>query len=230
MSGEHPAAGGASPSLWSDRTKPEKMVLPQSGEVDSAWVQPADRWALICRPLRAALARHFFTEPIVVVLGSAPAAGLDAWREIAEAIDTSPEHVARTRQVHGADTLLRPGGAVPPGPLVAADIIAGDDTSMALAIVTADCGPILIGDRRTGRGRRGPRRLAGHRAWRRRVRRQRDVQASLGSRPAGSGGSDWTVNRSLLLRSRRGRSRARFEREGILVRISRAGSRTTRTA
>ena len=72
---------------------------------------------------------------------------------------------------------------VPVSPLVAADIIAGDDASMALAIVTADCVPILIGDRRTGAV------AAAHAGWRGTALRVaaavvNAMKTSFGSRPA----------------------------------------------
>ena len=83
----------------------------------------------------------------------------DAWREIAEAVGTDPGRLLRVRQVHGADVLVHRAGR-PPASDAAADIIVGDDASMALAIQTADCVPLLIGDRRTGAV------AAAHAGWR----------------------------------------------------------------
>ena len=68
----------------------------------------------------------------------------------------------RVRQVHGADVLVRRAGERDDGDAkdTAADIIVTDDSSVALAIQTADCVPILIVDRRTGAV------AAAHAGWR----------------------------------------------------------------
>jgi YfiH family protein len=78
------------------------------------------------------------------------------WREIAVEIGVEPERLSRLRQVHGrAVHIAAPGSHLEP-----ADIIVGNDTSVAMAVQSADCAPILIGDERTGAV------AAAHAGWR----------------------------------------------------------------
>jgi YfiH family protein len=63
-------------------------------------------------------------------------------------------------QVHGADILIRRAGEPARPDLPDADIILSDDPSVAIAIQTADCVPILITDRCTGAV------AAAHAGWR----------------------------------------------------------------
>jgi YfiH family protein len=152
------------------------MILPQPSEA-FAWVQSPTRWGLICRPLEP-LARHLFTSRSWR-LGSS--SGPDAWREIAEAVAADPARLVRVQQVHGTDVLLQRSGQ-PPAANVAADVIAGDDTSVALAIQTADCVPLLLGDERTGAV------AAAHAGWRGTSRRAaaaavNAMKTAFGSRP-----------------------------------------------
>jgi len=141
-------------------------------------VQSGAHWGLVCRPLEP-LACHLFTTRSWL-LGLALAA--DAWREVAAAIGTEPDRLLRVRQVHGADVLVHRAGR-PPVFDAAAQIIAGDDGSTALAIQTADCVPLLIGDRRTGAV------AAAHAGWRGTALRVAAAAVSamkteLGSRPS----------------------------------------------
>jgi polyphenol oxidase len=133
------------------------MMLPQPSDA-FAWVQSPTRWGLICRPLEPS-ARHVFTNRSWL-LGSASAPGPEAWSELADGVGTGPQRLLRVRQVHGADVLLHRAAGPPVSRDIAADIIAGDDASMALAIVTADCVPLLIADVRTGAV------AAAHAGWR----------------------------------------------------------------
>lgn len=117
--------------------------------------------ALVCRPLEAHAA-HFLTTR-GWQLGS-PSASVDrGWQEVAQAIDVGQTYLTRVRQVHGAATVVRRGGH--PGtnhdePRADADILVSDDPTLALAIQTADCVPLLIADRRTGSV------AAAHAGWR----------------------------------------------------------------
>ena len=70
-----------------------------------------------------------------------------AWAEVAAALDRP---IVRAHQVHGADLLVRRAGDPPLTALPDADIIVSNDPTVAIAIQTADCVPILIADRRTG--------------------------------------------------------------------------------
>jgi len=130
------------------------MILPEPSD-GFAWVQSSARSGLVCRAL-APIARHIFTTRSWL-LGSA--SGADAWREVAEALGTAPGRLLRVRQIHGADVLVLRAGS-PPDSDAAADIIVGDDASRTLAIQTADCVPLLIGDLRTGAV------AAAHAGWR----------------------------------------------------------------
>ena len=176
-------------------------------------MRSAARWGLVCRPLEP-LARHVFTTRSWL-LGSA--SGPDAWREVAEALGTDPGRLLRVRQVHGADVLVHRAGR-PPDSDAAADIIAGDDASVALAIQTADCVPLLIGDLRTGAV------AAAHAGWRgtalrrRGRRRQRDDRPSSAAAPRISlrpwaRRSDPAVTRSVVMCASVSRTRASADAE-----------------
>jgi purine-nucleoside/S-methyl-5'-thioadenosine phosphorylase / adenosine deaminase len=59
--------------------------------------------------------------------------------------------LSRLHQVHGASVVVRrPGDSDRQGPLPKADVIVSTDRTLALAIQTADCAPILLADRTTG--------------------------------------------------------------------------------
>lgn len=123
------------------------MILPPPGP-RFEWIREPAGWALVCRPLER-VARHLFTTGRWL-LGSSEGKSADAaWREVADAIEIPPDRLLRVHQVHGAGIVVhraaQPGAAGAP-----ADILAGDDAAAALAIQTADCVPILIGDSRSG--------------------------------------------------------------------------------
>jgi YfiH family protein len=158
------------------KTELDSIILPVPDEA-FAWVRSPARWGLVCRPLEA-LARHVFTSKSWR-FGSG--SGADAWREVAEAVDAHPDRLVRARQVHGAGVLVHRAGQ-PPVSDSAADIIVGLDASAALAIRTADCVPLLIGDLRTGAV------AAAHAGWRGTALRVgaaavNAMKTELGSRP-----------------------------------------------
>lgn len=80
-----------------------------------------------------------------------------AWNEIA---GTMGAPLVRVRQVHGADVLVRRAGGDAALAAPAADIIVSNDPTVAAAIQTADCVPLLLADRRTGAV------AAAHAGWR----------------------------------------------------------------
>jgi len=123
-----------------------------------AWVQAPPGPALVCRPLEA-VAQHLYTTR-QWRLGT-PAADIeDAWAEVARAAGVDTARLVRVRQVHGAAVVrVEPGVALPP-PTAEADIIVSRDPSVALAIQTADCVPILLADPRSGAV------AAAHAGWR----------------------------------------------------------------
>src|SRR6266566_9449796 len=110
------------------------------------WVQAGGRAALACRALQP-FAHHLFTTREWALGSSVPPADAD-WAPIAAAVGVEPSRLLRLRQVHGAAVLIHRAGAPLPGSRADADIIASDDSSIALAIQTADCAPILIADER----------------------------------------------------------------------------------
>jgi YfiH family protein len=115
-----------------------------------AWVQAAAGRALVCGELQA-IAGHIFTTR-QWTLGSRIDGPLDeGWAEVARAMGVGPRQLVRVRQVHGATVAVRVRRDVPdPDVVPEADIIVSDDPSIALAIKTADCVPLLMADRRTG--------------------------------------------------------------------------------
>jgi hypothetical protein len=80
---------------------------------------------------------------------------------VAEAAGVEPSHLVRLHQVHGSAVVVhrrdRPSASVP---LPQADIVVSDDPSIAIAVQTADCVPLLVADRRTGAV------AAAHAGWR----------------------------------------------------------------
>src|SRR5436309_326182 len=138
-------------------SRPRPMMFGMMSSVEPSdgftWVQGAGGPALVCRPLEA-LAHHLYMSRHWA-LGARSAAEVDgAWDQVARAIGVDRDHLVRVHQVHGA-SVYRPSPERSlmdrgPVPLPAADVIVSDDPSLALAIQTADCLPILVADARTG--------------------------------------------------------------------------------
>jgi YfiH family protein len=123
------------------------------------WVQAPGGPALVCRALQP-FGDHLFTTR-EWALGSRAGATDEDWQAVAVTLGADAGRLARLRQVHGADIVVRRAGdAVPPGPLPQADVVISDDPSLVLAIQTADCVPLLIADRVTGAV------AAAHAGWR----------------------------------------------------------------
>ena len=125
------------------------------------WVQAAGGPALVCGALRP-YADHLFTTR-AWALGSHPQTRDEDWQPVATGLGVEPARLARMHQVHGAAVAVRRAGHAPRAPgesLPDADILISDDRSLALAIQTADCVPVLIADRVTGAV------AAAHAGWR----------------------------------------------------------------
>jgi YfiH family protein len=105
--------------------------------------------ALVC-PGVEAFAHHLITTHSWALATDRHRDGGRAWAEVAAAMLVSTDRLVRAHQVHGADVLIRRAGDPPVAILPDADIILSDDPTVAIAIQTADCVPILIADRRTG--------------------------------------------------------------------------------
>jgi len=122
------------------------------------WVQAAGGAALVCGPLRP-YADHLFTTRAWDLGVQTPARDED-WEAVAASLGVDAAHLARMHQVHGAAVVVRRAGAGAVAPRPAADILVSDDRSLALAVQTADCVPLLIADRVTGAV------AAAHAGWR----------------------------------------------------------------
>jgi YfiH family protein len=127
--------------------KPMMFTLPKPSD-GFKWVQLPAGPALVCRFVDDQAPHLFTTRPWR--LGT-PAGAPDertGWDQVAAAIHTGPERLLRLRQVHGCAAVThRPGVPAPAdGVRPEADIVISDDPSVALAVQTADCVPILMVD------------------------------------------------------------------------------------
>ena len=123
------------------------------------WVQAAGGTALVCGALRP-FADHLFTTR-EWALGSRAEAADEDWAAVAASLRVDPAHLVRMHQVHGAAVVVRRAGEHAPAVgRPDADIVVSNDPSLALAIQTADCVPLLIADRVTGAV------AAAHAGWR----------------------------------------------------------------
>jgi polyphenol oxidase len=121
------------------------MGLPQPND-SFRWAQGAAGPALVCGGLEPVAAHLFTTRQWA--LGAGGNSDVDsAWAEVAAAMKRP---VVRARQVHGADVLILREGVPQPAAPPEADILLSNDPTVAIAVQTADCVPILIADRRTG--------------------------------------------------------------------------------
>jgi YfiH family protein len=124
------------------------------------WIQSDRGPALVCEALEP-FARHLFTTRAWTLGTSAGADHIPGWDELARAIGVRSENLLRAKQVHGSTVVVhRHGDGRTDGRLPEADILTTDDQSMAVAVQTADCVPLLIADRRTGSV------AAAHAGWR----------------------------------------------------------------
>jgi len=132
------------------------MILPPPGE-SFGWTHAPLGPTLVCGPL-ARVAAHAFTTrswPLAVPETDSNA----GWADVARLMRVEPDSLVRVRQVHGAGVAIIRAGQTSAGS-VTADIIASDDPTVALAIRTADCVPLLVADERTGAV------AAAHAGWR----------------------------------------------------------------
>ena len=135
-------------------------MLPQPTD-GFAWVQAPAGPALVSRALEP-LAAHLFTTRLWALGSAVPATDAD-WQQVAAASSVDLAHLVRVRQVHGASVVVcreGDGRGAAHARATEADIIVSDDPSLALAIQTADCVPLLIADPRTGAV------AAAHAGWR----------------------------------------------------------------
>jgi YfiH family protein len=125
-----------------------------------AWTRQGWGIALRSGHLRE-VADHFFTTRQLWLRGDAEAPD---WGSVAATIGVPEHRLIRVNQVHGCGVLVhRAGDALIAGDAGAdagsgeaesawpeADIVMTDDPSVALAVMVADCVPLLMADRRSG--------------------------------------------------------------------------------
>ena len=106
------------------------------------WTRETWGAALRCDPL-SAHAQHVFTSKQLALPDPA------AWRDALASISATPDRLMRVKQVHGNVVRVLARGAVPAG---AADMrpdgdaIVSNEPGLALAVMVADCNPILVVD------------------------------------------------------------------------------------
>lgn len=121
------------------------MTLP---EPQSGFHWTRETWgdALRCGPL-SARAQHLFTSKQLALPDAS------AWRDALASLSSTPDRLMRVKQVHGSSVRVLKRGEVPEG---AADIkpdgdaIVSNEPGLALAVMVADCNPILVVDSRRG--------------------------------------------------------------------------------
>jgi purine-nucleoside/S-methyl-5'-thioadenosine phosphorylase / adenosine deaminase len=124
------------------------MMLPTPND-HFRWTATEYGPALVCAPLEPFAAHLFTTRPWP--LGSAAHGDARPWDDVARVMEVGRAKLVRLHQVHGATVVFRRVGELRDvNHLPDADIVASNDPSLALAIQTADCVPLLIADRRTG--------------------------------------------------------------------------------
>lgn len=129
------------------------MTLPPP---DAAFHWTSEPWgaALRCRALDVA-AQHAFTSKQL------PLPSGEAWRDATASVGAAPDRLARVKQVHGnAVRVLWRGEPGNTARIPEADALVSNDAGLVLAVVVADCVPILIVDPARGAA------AAVHAGWR----------------------------------------------------------------
>ena len=104
------------------------------------WTESPAGLVLACEPL-ARTARHAFTSRQLRLRGDSA----DGWAKTASTVGCGADGVLRVRQVHGAEVRVVDGPR-PDGPPPSADALVTRTPGVALAVVTADCVPVLLAD------------------------------------------------------------------------------------
>src|SRR5262245_3190394 len=142
---------------------PRPMMFDMTAEMILPAPRPSFVWRtmaggpVLAAPALEPIAAHFFTTRHWT-LGQTTTDGQDAaaWNEVARAVHVPLVNLVRADQVHGNAVIV----AAPGRPRTPADIIVNEDPSVAIAVQTADCIPMLLADRRTGAV------AAAHAGWR----------------------------------------------------------------
>lgn len=111
---------------------------------DAAFHWRREPWglALQCRALERA-AQHLFTSRQLALPDD------DSWRVVTASLGSTPDSLMRVRQVHGNAVRVLARGDVPGNASELrpdADAIASNQPGLVLAVMVADCVPILIAD------------------------------------------------------------------------------------
>src|SRR5262245_34548007 len=117
------------------------MTLPRP-DASFHWTREVWGDALRCRPLDA-VTQHLFTSKQLPLPDDA------AWRAALASASSTPDHLMRVKQVHGNVVRILRRGEVPEGASTArpeGDAIVSNEPGLVLAVVVADCVPILICD------------------------------------------------------------------------------------
>jgi YfiH family protein len=117
------------------------MILPQP---DAAFHWRREPWghSLRCRGLDAA-AQHLFTSKQLVLPDD------EGWRRATASVGSSPDRLVRSKQVHGNTVRVVKRGALAENAIAErpeGDAIVSNQPGLVLAVVTADCVPILMVD------------------------------------------------------------------------------------
>jgi polyphenol oxidase len=200
--------GGVQPD--SDDVGHHLYMLPELSR-GFKWVPAAHGPALVCEALETC-ADHLFTTRLWTLGSTDDAERGPGWEEVAGAMGVSRPDLLRARQVHGAAVVVHRNGQQRGHRLEDADILVTDDSSIALAIQTADCVPLLIGDRRTGSV------AAAHAGWRGLAARVPQVAVEALAREFGSRADDLVAAIGPSISAGRyevgAEVRARFDRAG----------------
>lgn len=131
------------------------MTLPAPGAAFH-WSREAWGAALRCRPLEAAT-QHLFTSRQLALPDP------ESWQSALASVGALPDRLMRVKQVHGNTVRVLRRGEVPEGAAEMrpdGDAIASNQAGLVLAVMVADCVPILIVDRAHGAA------AAVHAGWR----------------------------------------------------------------
>lgn len=117
------------------------MTLPQP---DAAFRWSHEAWgpALRCRGLDAA-AQHLFTSKQLALPDP------ESWRQALASVDATPDRLMRVKQVHGNTVRVLKRGHVPDAASEQrpdGDALVSNEPGLALAVMVADCVPILMVD------------------------------------------------------------------------------------
>lgn len=147
------------------------------------WTSEPCGHALRCRPL-AVRAQHAFTSKQLRLPDD------DGWRLATAAVGATPDRLMRVKQVHGNVVRILRRGAVPAGAATLrpdGDALASNQPGVVLAVLVADCVPILIADAKSGAA------AAVHAGWRGTCARVAAVTIEAMQREFGTDPAELTV-------------------------------------